>query len=230
MNDFRHVVLIASLLGCLSECGIAEQRGTKDPGEVFATAADQMFGKFFGESNAERKALERVEISPRDEQAIGERDLQGLLQSLRQRRIRVIERGKEAEYLNALVAESRPLMKNASRYPKLRIYVAVTKETDARAFPCRRRGGGGPRRRDLGLRTQLRSPGNGRVISQARSQATGGAEADAAFPTYASISCGVVRGGAEAFGRDARQESRRQVVRGSNQSAQADPTQRSCAC
>jgi len=135
MNGVRQVVLIASLLGWLSERGFAEQRGAKDPGQDFAAAADQVFGQFFGESNAERRALERVKISPREEQAIGERDLQGLLQSLRQRRIRVVERGTDADYLNALVAEIRPRMKNARRYPKIRVYVAETKETDARAFP-----------------------------------------------------------------------------------------------
>ena len=61
--------------------------------------------------------------------------LQDLLDSLHVQKIRVVNRGKDTDYLTSLVAEIHPLMRNAERYRAIRVYVAESKVIDARAFP-----------------------------------------------------------------------------------------------
>jgi beta-barrel assembly-enhancing protease len=90
---------------------------------------------FFEESDADRAALEDIEIDPKEERRIGDADLDAHLASLRKQGVRVTERGKDCDYLSALVAQLRPLMKHSNRYPKIRVHVANTDDVDARAFP-----------------------------------------------------------------------------------------------
>jgi hypothetical protein len=90
---------------------------------------------FFEEYDADRAALEDIEIDPKKERRIGDADLEAHLASLRNQGVRVTERGKDVDYLSALVAQLRPLMKHSDRYPMIRVHVANTDDVDARAFP-----------------------------------------------------------------------------------------------
>jgi hypothetical protein len=96
---------------------------------------DQMFTELFGETKSERRLVEEVAVSWEEERQIGDTGLQDLFDSLHEQKIRVVNRGNEARYLNSLVGEIHPLMRNAERYRAIRVYVAETKITDARAFP-----------------------------------------------------------------------------------------------
>jgi predicted Zn-dependent protease len=97
--------------------------------------ADAMFGRFLNETPADRERLDDVSISTRQERAIGDAGVKQLLASLKQQGIRVLERGRDVEYLESLAAAIRPQMKNVKRYPNLRVLVAETEQIDARAFP-----------------------------------------------------------------------------------------------
>jgi predicted Zn-dependent protease len=90
---------------------------------------------FFEETDADRAALEDIEIDPKEERRIGDAELEVHLASLRKQGVRVTERGKDVDYLSSLVAQLRPLMKHSDRYPKIRVHVANTDDVDARAFP-----------------------------------------------------------------------------------------------
>jgi predicted Zn-dependent protease len=90
---------------------------------------------FFEETDADRAALEDIEIDPRKERRIGDADLDVYLASLRKQGVRVTERGKDCDYLSALVAQLRPLMRHSDHYPKIRVHMANTDDVDARAFP-----------------------------------------------------------------------------------------------
>ncbi len=97
---------------------------------------DKFLEQFMGqETEAQRKKLAAIEISWDEEQRYGKQALQSFLNELRGRRIRVVSRGREVEYLRALVKEIQPLMQHARRYRKIRVLVAETAETDARSFP-----------------------------------------------------------------------------------------------
>jgi predicted Zn-dependent protease len=89
----------------------------------------------FVETDADREAMERIPISVREERKIGGDALRGFLTSLKQRRVRATQRGRDARYVHDLLALVRPRMENANRYPTLCVYVAKTRDVDARAFP-----------------------------------------------------------------------------------------------
>jgi predicted Zn-dependent protease len=96
---------------------------------------DQMFAEFFGETQSERQLVDEVAVSREVEKQIGDTSLHDLLDSLREQKIRVVDRGTDADYLTSLITEIHPLMRNAERYPAIRVYAAESKITDARAFP-----------------------------------------------------------------------------------------------
>jgi predicted Zn-dependent protease len=113
----------------------AEPPSAARPDEPFASAADELFDHLFGETPAEREALQEVRIGPREERQIGEAGVEALLDSYRQQKVRVLERGDEVEYVRSLVSQIHPRMRNAQRYSAIRVYVAETPTADARAFP-----------------------------------------------------------------------------------------------
>jgi predicted Zn-dependent protease len=94
-----------------------------------------MFGPWFGESEAELKAIENVEIDPREERQFGDASCDAYLESLRRQRVRIVTRGNDVEYLEKLVEQIRPQLEHGERYRRVRVYCADTNETDARAFP-----------------------------------------------------------------------------------------------
>lgn len=96
----------------------------------------QFFDQFFGrETEADRRALEAVAISPKEEQQVGQRAADDFLAELRRQDLKIVTRGEDVEYLQSLVATIRPQMRNAARNPSPRIYLVHSDETDARAFP-----------------------------------------------------------------------------------------------
>jgi Zn-dependent protease with chaperone function len=95
----------------------------------------QQFNSFLNEPEAERNRIESVEVDFNEERRIGEADLATYLSTLKTRGIRVVERGRDFEYVSSLVDLIRPRMKRTDRYPKFRVVIAETKATDARAFP-----------------------------------------------------------------------------------------------
>jgi predicted Zn-dependent protease len=97
----------------------------------------QMFEQFFGGAAPaeDRAKIDKITIAPRRESQIGETASSLYIQELRRRRIKIITRGKDLEYLRKLVALVRPKMENASRYKKIKVYLVNSDETDARSFP-----------------------------------------------------------------------------------------------
>jgi predicted Zn-dependent protease len=128
-------ILLYILLDSFVKSTCAQPATNNRASDAFASAMDQMFAEFFGETQSERQLVNEVAVSREEEKQIGDAGLQDLLDSLRKQKIRVVDRGDDAGYLNSLVAEIHPLMRNAERYPAIRLYVAESKITDARAFP-----------------------------------------------------------------------------------------------
>lgn len=135
MCRYLRSILLYGLVSYFVQSVYGQTDPEKQLDEDFASFADQVFEDFFGETDAERQLLDAVVISKEEELRIGETNLQAFLHSLQQQKIRVFRQGKDAAYLKSLVAEIHPLMRNAERYPSIRVYVAKSKTTDARALP-----------------------------------------------------------------------------------------------
>ena len=86
-------------------------------------------------SDQERERLAAIPISLREERQLGRQALELLLQQLQQQKIDVVRRGKDAEYLQALVRTVQPRMRQAQRYREWEIYVVDSPITEARSFP-----------------------------------------------------------------------------------------------
>ena len=127
--------ILMLLVLSLTQAGGAERRRKTRPGEEWATTGDQMFGPWFGESDAERLALEDFEIDLREERRIGEAMVDEFLTSLKRQGVRVTRRGTGVAYVQSLLSQIRRRMQHAERYREIRVYVANSPDTDARAFP-----------------------------------------------------------------------------------------------
>lgn len=110
-------------------------RNTLEKGFPFANP-QEFFKQFFGgqETEEERKEIELIPISLREERRIGQEAVEAYLAELR-RTSKVTDRGKDVEYLRKLVNTLRPMMKNGHRYRAIRIYIVDSEKTDARSFP-----------------------------------------------------------------------------------------------
>lgn len=131
---FCRLLLLVSVIAATAARGDEMRRTLRQEADGTA-AANPMFGPWFGESEAERQALEEIEIDPREERRIGEAMLEELLTSLKRQGVRVTTRGKDVEYVEGLVSQIRPRMEHADRYTTIQVYWADSTETDARAFP-----------------------------------------------------------------------------------------------
>jgi predicted Zn-dependent protease len=114
---------------------VAQRPDGAEAARRFAEQMAQATGNFFGESPTEREAIEAVAIDARDERRIGDAALEAHLASLKQQRISITQQGRDAEYVKALVKSIQPLMRNAQRYEAIRVHIANSEGTDARAFP-----------------------------------------------------------------------------------------------
>ncbi len=100
------------------------------------TDPSKMFEQAFGEdTEAERKALEKIEVSFADEQQLGKQVLQSGLASLKEAGIKVESKGRDVEYLESLVATLQPYMRNKDRYKSIKVMVARSPKIDARSCP-----------------------------------------------------------------------------------------------
>src|SRR5688572_18778211 len=112
MSRCLRSVLFHILLCSWVQSAYAQPAADKRVGVDFDSAMDQMFAEFFGETPSERQLVDEVAVSWVEEKQIGDTSLQDLLGSLREQKIRVVDRGHDASYLTSLVAELHPLMRN----------------------------------------------------------------------------------------------------------------------
>jgi predicted Zn-dependent protease len=97
-----------------------------DPQKFF----DQFFGEGFG-GKVDPAELDKVEFTWKEEQQYGAAQLEALRRDLKQRKISLSEKGKDAQYVARLVAAIRPLMQQEQRYKELHVYIADSDITDA---------------------------------------------------------------------------------------------------
>lgn len=95
-------------------------------------SVDDFFG---GLDEQQRAALRKIPVSEREEREWGNRAVESHLGMLRAKGIDLATRGREFDYLERLVKQVQPRMENRRRYPRIRLYLADTKEIDARSFP-----------------------------------------------------------------------------------------------
>ena len=100
------------------------------------TDPSKMFEQAFGEdTEAERQALEKIEVSMAEEQQLGKQILQSGLASLKESGISVESKGRDVEYLESLVTTLQPYMRNKDRYKSIKVMVARSSKIDARSCP-----------------------------------------------------------------------------------------------
>ena len=97
--------------------------------------SDPFMKKLLGEPGANKEELAKIKVSVADERKLGENQFQMYRKYLESQKIQLTTQGRDVVYLRKLVARLRPLMRNQQRYPEIRIHVARSSITDARAFP-----------------------------------------------------------------------------------------------
>ena len=97
--------------------------------------SDPFMKKLLGEPGADKEELAKIKVSVADERKLGENQFQMYRKYLESQKIQLTTQGRDVVYLRKLVARLRPLMQNQQRYPEIRIHVARSSITDARAFP-----------------------------------------------------------------------------------------------
>lgn len=124
------------LLSSLSSDGLGQQPAKpKVPfGQPFDPEA--MFNTLFGPPLVEDdERLEAIPISVKDEERIGQAAVEAFLAELKRRKIAVLSRGREVDYLRELVAVLQPFMRNAERYKSITVYLADAPYIEAKSFP-----------------------------------------------------------------------------------------------
>lgn len=128
------LVLIVTLL--LTSLGLMPGRVAAQPFRVPFTDPSKFFEQAFGEdSEADRRELEKIEVSAEEERQLGKQVLQSGLQSLKEAGITVDTKGRDVDYLQSLVATLRPYMRNKDRYDGIQVLVARSPRVDARSCP-----------------------------------------------------------------------------------------------
>ena len=100
-----------------------------------ADFSDQFMKQLLGERGDNKEELANIKISIADERKLGENQFQMYRSYLQSQKIQLISQGRDVTYLRKLVARLRPAMQNGRRYPEIRVYLARSSITDARAFP-----------------------------------------------------------------------------------------------
>lgn len=109
---------------------------TAQPTQLPFTDPSKMFEQAFGEDSEEdRMALEKIEVSVDDERQLGKQILQSGLDELKSAGIFVATSGRDVEYLKSLVATLKPQMRNAKRYKEIEVLIARSPRIDARSCP-----------------------------------------------------------------------------------------------
>ena len=99
-----------------------------DPQKIF----DQLFGET---AKFDDETLAKVEVTPAEEATLGKQGLDAAKQQFAARKVKLLTRGKDVEYLSRLVELVRPQMTNADRYPKLHVYLIDSDEPQAYSLP-----------------------------------------------------------------------------------------------
>lgn len=100
-----------------------------------ADFSDQFMKQLLGERGDNKEELANIKISIADERKLGENQFQMYRSYLQSQKIQLISQGRDVTYLRKLVAKLRPAMQNHRRYFSIRVYLARSSITDARAFP-----------------------------------------------------------------------------------------------
>lgn len=128
------LVLVVTLL--LMSLGLMPGRVAAQPFKLPFTDPSKFFEQAFGEdSEADRRELEKIEVSAVEERRLGKQVLQSGLQSLKEAGITVDSKGRDVDYLQSLVATLRPYMRNKDRYDGIQVLVARSPRIDARSCP-----------------------------------------------------------------------------------------------
>jgi len=136
-GPLRNVTLTGLLLTVLTA---APARAQTNPGIPFLPKGfanpDEFWDRMFGNLDADtERALQKIEVSYKNEVAFGQPQVEAFLAYLQQQELRVVRKGKEVDYLKQLVETIRPSMQNAKRYQKLTINLVDSPRVDARSFP-----------------------------------------------------------------------------------------------
>ena len=139
-NTLGMAMLVAAMLVGLSSHAAPPrsaksraQRATTPPNSPIAP--EQFFENFLGPPAEQDQALAKIEISPADERRFGDAMVETYLAELRRQQLKVVDRGRDVEYLHDLIATLRPYMAHKDRYETIHVYVVDSAQTDARSFP-----------------------------------------------------------------------------------------------
>jgi predicted Zn-dependent protease len=106
----------------------------KPPGPIDSQKIlETIFGKAGEKDNDER--LAKVEISWDEEVRLGQQLLDDVKQRLAVQKKTLIQRGRDVEYVSQLAGLIQPQMKQAQRYRKVQVHVAVWGSPNAYAIP-----------------------------------------------------------------------------------------------
>jgi Zn-dependent protease with chaperone function len=104
--------------------------------DKFANQSNTFMPGFLGELSEEQlKKLAEIEISKSAEDAFGDRVLKGFLDHCKEKKIKVVQNGKEIAYLQSLCSAVKPLMTNAPRYTTIDLILVESEATDAYSIP-----------------------------------------------------------------------------------------------
>ncbi len=134
MQTQRYLAITTFMLAAVLAC--ADQSSAQPPeANPFPTDPMQLLERMFGPDAAEdEQALAAVEVSRKEELALGREAVQAYLAALQDAKIRVVNRGRDVAYFRKLAETVRPLMTNADSCPPLTIYLAETPMFEARSF------------------------------------------------------------------------------------------------
>ena len=136
MHDPRHCrhialrLIVVVSIQCL--VAIVSHESSAQPFKVPFADTQKMFGE---DSEEDRKALEKIEVSMEEERLLGKQILQAELASLKESGIAVEKSGRDVDYLKSLVATLQPHMRNHERYKTIDVLVVRTRRIDARSCP-----------------------------------------------------------------------------------------------
>jgi predicted Zn-dependent protease len=131
MPHFMRLLIVTAALAIP-----APARAQFDFGNLPFANPEKMFEQFFGEdSDEDREALRKIQISLDEERRLGEQILEAGLAEWKRQGITIESKGRDVEYLQSLVETLRPHMEHHERYPKIRVMLARSPKVDAKSCP-----------------------------------------------------------------------------------------------
>lgn len=106
------------------------------PPGPFLPDPERVLERLFGADDAEdEQALAEVQVSPKEEAELGRAAVQAYFERIRAAKVRVLNRGRDVEYLRKLAESIRPRMANARSCPPLKVCLIDAEWFEARSFP-----------------------------------------------------------------------------------------------